>query len=141
MQNGFDEAIVLTQDGHVSEGSAENIFIVRNGQLHTPGLTDNILEGITRGVVKELATQELGLTVIERSIDRTELYAADEMFFCGTGVEVTPVVEIDHRPIGNGQIGPIFSQIKDLYQAATHGRDPKRRSWCTAVFETVTQPS
>jgi branched-chain amino acid aminotransferase len=90
-------------------------------------------------VVKELAIQELGLTVIERSIDRTELYAADEMFFCGTGVEVTPVVEIDHRPIGNGQIGPVFSQIKDLYHAATHGSDPKRRSWCTSVFETVTQ--
>lgn len=137
MQNGFDEAIVLTQDGHVSEGSAENIFIVRNGVLHTPGLTDNILEGITRAVVKELATVELGLTVVERSIDRTELYAADEMFFCGTGVEVTPVVEIDHRAIGDGTIGPIFSRIKDLYHAATHGNDPKRRAWCTPVFEAV----
>lgn len=137
MQNGFDEAIVLTQDGHVSEGSAENIFIVRNGVLHTPGLTDNILEGITRHVVSQLATEELGLTVVERSLDRTELYAADEMFFCGTGVEVTPVVEIDHRPIGTGEIGPIFTQIKDLYYAATHATDPKRREWCTPVYEVV----
>ncbi len=137
MQNGFDEAIVLTQDGHVSEGSAENLFIVRNGVLHTPGVTDNILEGITRLVVKELATQELGMTVVERSIDRTELYAADEMFFCGTGVEITPVVEIDHRAIGNGEIGPVFSKIKDLYYAATHGKDAKRREWCSAVYESV----
>jgi branched-chain amino acid aminotransferase len=137
MQNGYDEAIVLTQDGHVSEGSAENIFIVRNGVLHTPGLTDNILEGITRHVVSQLATEELGLTVVERSLDRTELYAADEMFFCGTGVEVTPVVEVDRRPVGSGAIGPIFTQIKDLYYAATHGTDPKRREWCTPVYEAV----
>ena len=135
--NGFDEAIMLTSEGHVSEGSAENIFIVRNGVLHTPGLTDNILEGITRHVVSQLATEELGLTVVERSLDRTELYAADEMFFCGTGVEVTPVVEVDRRPVGSGAIGPIFTQIKDLYYAATHGTDPKRREWCTPVYEAV----
>lgn len=137
MLNGYDEAIVLTQEGHVSEGSAENIFIVRNGVLHTPGLTDNILEGITRNVVKQLAIEELGLSVVERSLDRTELYAADEIFFCGTGVEVTPVVEIDHRPIGDGTIGPIFSKIKDLYYAATHGTDTRRKEWCTPVYEAV----
>ncbi len=134
MLNGYDEAIVLTDDGHVSEGSAENIFLVRNGVLHTPGLTDNILEGITRTVIKELATQELGLQVVERSIDRTELYAADEIFFCGTGVEVAPVIEVDRRPVGDGAIGPIFKQIQSLYYAATHGADAKRRAWCTPVY-------
>ena len=137
MQNGFDEGIVLTQDGHVCEGSAENIYVVRNGVLYTPGITDNILEGITRHVIKQLATEELGLHVVERSIDRTELYAADEIFFCGTGVEVTPVVEVDHRAVGNGQIGPIFSQIRSLYYAVTHGQDPKRREWCSPVYNSV----
>ena len=137
MQNGFDEGIVLTQDGHVCEGSAENIYVVRNGVLYTPGITDNILEGITRHVIKQLATEELGLQVVERSIDRTELYAADEIFFCGTGVEVTPVVEVDHRAVGNGQIGPIFSQICSLYYAVTHGQDPKRREWCSPVYNSV----
>lgn len=137
MQNGFDEGIVLTQDGHVCEGSAENIYVVRNGVLYTPGITDNILEGITRHVIKQLATEELGLQVVERSIDRTELYVADEIFFCGTGVEVTPVVEVDHRAVGNGQIGPIFSQIRSLYYAVTHGQDPKRREWCSPVYTSV----
>ncbi|MBM7844257.1 MULTISPECIES: branched-chain amino acid transaminase [Herpetosiphon] len=137
MQNGFDEGIVLTQDGHVCEGSAENIYVVRNGVLYTPGITDNILEGITRHVIKQLATEELGLQVVERTIDRTELYAADEIFFCGTGVEVTPVVEVDHRAVGNGEIGPIFTQLRSLYYAATHGQDAKRREWCSPVYSSV----
>lgn len=139
MQNGYDEAIVLTHDGHVSEGSAENIFIARNGVLHTPGQTENILEGITRKVITTLATEELGLEIVERAIDRTELYAADEIFFCGTGVEVAPVVEVDRRPVGDGEIGPIFSEIKRLYYAATHGQDSKRREWCTPVYAGVAE--
>ena len=132
--NGFDEAIVLTEDGHVSEGSAENLFIVRDRVLITPPVTDNILEGITRKVIIELARQELGLEVMERSIDRTELYVADEVFFCGTGVQVVAVAQIDHRSIGTGQIGPIVKALRDLYFQIVRGQASKYRAWCTPVY-------
>ena len=132
--NGFDEAIVLTSDGHVSEGSAENLFIVRDRVLITPPVTDNILEGITRKVIIELARQELGLEVMERSIDRTELYVADEVFFCGTGVQVVAVAQIDHRTIGTGQIGPIVKALRDLYFQVVRGQVSKYRAWCTPVY-------
>jgi len=132
--NGFDEAIVLTNDGHVSEGSAENLFIVRDRVLITPPLTENILEGITRKVIIELARQELGLVVIERSIDRTELYVAEEIFLCGTGVQVAAVTQVDHRIIGTGQIGPIVKRLRDLYFQVVRGQAPKYRAWCTPVY-------
>jgi len=132
--NGFDEAIVLTQDGHVSEGSAENLFIVRDRVLITPPVTENILEGITRKVIIELARKELGLEVMERSIDRTELYVAEEVFFCGTGVQVAAVVQIDHRTIGTGQIGPIVKALRDLYFQVVRGQVSKYRAWCTPVY-------
>ena len=132
--NGFDEAIVLTGDGHVSEGSAENIFVMRNGELITPPLTDNILEGITRQVIIELARQELGLQVVERSIDRTELYVADEAFFCGTGVQVAAITKIDHRPIGNGQLGPVVKSLRGLYFDVVRGKADQYRRWCTPVY-------
>ena len=132
--NGFDEAIVLTQDGHVSEGSAENLFIVRDRVLITPPVTENILEGITRKVIIELARKELGLEVMERSIDRTELYVAEEVFFCGTGVQVAAVVQIDHRTIGTGQIGPIVKSLRDLYFQVVRGQVSKYRAWCTPVY-------
>ena len=132
--NGFDEAIVLTEDGHVSEGSAENLFIVRDRALITPPVTDNILEGITRKVILELARQELGLEVMERSIDRTELYVAEEVFFCGTGVQVVAVAQIDHRTIGTGQIGPIVKALRDLYFQVVRGQISKYRAWCTPVY-------
>lgn len=132
--NGFDEAIVLTQDGHVSEGSAENLFIVRDRVLITPPVTENILEGITRKVIIELARKELGLEVVERSIDRTELYVAEEAFFCGTGVQVAAVAQIDHRAIGTGQIGPIVKALRDLYFQVVRGQVPKYRAWCTPVY-------
>ena len=132
--NGFDEAIVLTHDGHVSEGSAENLFIVRDHVLITPPVTENILEGITRKVIIELARQELGLEVIERSIDRTELYVAEEIFLCGTGVQVAAVVQVDHRVIGTGQISPIVKRLRDLYFQVVRGQVPKYRIWCTPVY-------
>ncbi|MBU0491194.1 MAG: branched-chain amino acid transaminase [Chloroflexi bacterium] len=135
VHKGFDEAIVLTHDGHVSEGSAENFFLVRNGALITPPVTDNILEGITRDTVMELAKRELGIPTRERTIDRSELYAADEAFFCGTGVQVAAVVSIDHRPVGDGIIGPITKQIRDLYFAVVRGQLPAYAHWLTPVYE------
>ncbi len=118
--NGYEEAIVLTQDGKVSEGSAENLFMVRRGRLVTPGVHSDILEGITRAGIIELARAELGLECEVRSIDRSELYVADEVFLCGTGAQVSPVSSIDHRPVGNGQIGPITG--------ADHARLLRRRA-------------
>ncbi len=134
VKSGFDEAILLTADGHVAEGSAENIFIVRGKSVITPPVTDNILEGITRDSVMELAETELGLEVIERSIDRSELYQADEVFFTGTAVGVSPVVEIDHRPIGDGAIGKVGAALVQLYDDVTLGRLSQYSHWITAVF-------
>jgi branched-chain amino acid aminotransferase len=133
MENGFDEAIMLSMDGHVSEGSGENLFMVRHGQLLTPYLADNILEGITRGTVTEIATKELGLKVEERSVDRTELYVADEIFLCGTGAEITPVTEVDHRPVKDGKIGPITKKLQEIYFAAVKGDSDKYAGWLTPV--------
>lgn len=131
--NGFDEAIVLGADGHVSEASAANLFIVRDGRLITPPLTSDVLEGITRQVVAQLAEERLGLTVVERAIDRTELYVADEAFFCGTGAEVKPIVEVDRRPVGGGQVGPIGAMLAKLYTEVVRGKAPAYREWCTPV--------
>jgi branched-chain amino acid aminotransferase len=132
--NGFDEAIVLTSDGHVSEGSAENLFIVKRGTLITPPVTDNILEGITRGRLLEIARDELGITALERQIDRTELYNADEVFLCGTGAQISPVIEIDRRPIGSGRPGPVTRDLSRTYFDAVRGRLPAYRSWLTPVY-------
>ena len=134
MMNGFDEAIVLNPDGHVSEGSAENIFIIRNRTLITPPVSDNILEGITRRTLMDLATTQLGLQVVERSIDRTELYVADEAFFCGTGVQVAAIASVDRRPIGAGKMGPITTELRDLYFEVVRGNVPQYCDWCTPVF-------
>ncbi|MGH9394593.1 MAG: branched-chain amino acid transaminase [Terriglobales bacterium] len=127
--NGHDEAIFLNQDGHVAEGAACNVFMVRKGKLITPPVTDNILEGITRDSVIELARAELGLEVLERSIDRSELYICDEVFFCGTAVEVLPVTHVDHRPVGNARAGAITARIGAIYREATRGRLPAYRHW------------
>lgn len=131
---GCDEAIVLTHDGHVSEGSAENLFLVRNGKLITPPVTDDILEGITRNTVMEIALAEFGVDTEVRTVDRSELYVADEAFFCGTGVQIEPIVEIDHRVIGDGKMGPITQKIYDLYFDIVRGKVPKYRHWCTPVY-------
>jgi len=130
---GYDDAIVLNQDGHVAEGSAANFMMVRNGALITPPATENILEGITRRTIMQIAADELHLPVIERPIDRSELYLADEAFFCGTGAQVTPIAEVDHRPLGNGEVGPITRQVRDLYFDIAYGREPNYRHWVTAV--------
>jgi branched-chain amino acid aminotransferase len=135
LMNGFDEAIVLNEDGHVSEGSAENLFIVRDGALITPPVSDNILEGITRAAVIQLAQDELGLVTVERPIDRTELYIADEAFFCGTGVQVAAIASVDHRPVGTGKLGPIVSDLRDVYFAAVRGQLPKYEDWLTPVYQ------
>ncbi len=132
--NGYDEAIVLTMDGHVSEGSAENLFIVRDGKLITPAATDDILEGITRAGLMQLARQEMGLETIVRSVDRSELYVADEVFLCGTGAQLSPVVEIDHRVVGNGEVGPITRQLATLYFDVVRGKMPAYTSWLTPVY-------
>lgn len=139
--NGYDEAIVLNENGHVSEGSAENIFIVRDGVLITPPVTENILEGITRKTVMELAHEELGIETVERPIDRTECYVADEAFFVGTGVQIVAITRIDHRPIGSGQMGPIVRALRDLYFAVVRGKVAKYRHWCTPVYEPETPPT
>lgn len=132
--NGYDEAIVLNQDGHVSEGSAENFFMIRNGKLVTPSVQDNILEGVTRATVMELARDELGLEVVERSIDRSELYLADEAFFTGTGAQVAAIVEIDHRPLGEGGTGPLTRQIQELYFSTVRGKNERYAHWVTPVY-------
>jgi branched-chain amino acid aminotransferase len=134
MQNGFDEAIMLTHEGHVCEGSAENIFLVRDGKLITPPESENILEGITRATLIHLATEEMGLEVVSRCIDRSELYIADEVFLCGTGAQVSPVIEIDRRRIGDGEPGPLTSRIQADYFDICKGRNPKYRDWLTAVY-------
>ena len=132
--NGADEAIVLTLDGHVSEGSAENLFMVRRGALVTPPVSEDILEGITRAGIVEIAERELGLRVLDRQIDRTELLVADEVFLCGTGAQVSPVTEIDHHVIGGGRIGPITGRIKDVYFDAVRGRLPSYAHWLTPIY-------
>ena len=134
MLNGYDEAIVLTHEGHVSEGSAENLFMVRKGQVVTPGVDQDILEGISRTVLMQLLKQELGLDTVVRDIDRSELYIADEVFLCGTGAQISPVTSIDHRPVGTGQIGPITGQLSTAYFDAVRGRNPAYSSWLTPVY-------
>jgi len=133
-ENGYDEAILLNADGTVSEGAGENIFLVRNGQLVTPGPEQNILEGITRDAVITLAREELGLTVIERAVSRSELYVADELFFTGTAAQVSAVGEVDGRVIGDGQIGPITAKLQKLFFGVVRARNPKYAHWCTAVY-------
>jgi len=131
---GFDEAIVLNADGHVAEGSAENIFLVRKGVLCTPPVTDNILEGITRRTVIMLLKEEMGVEVIERPIDRTEVYLAEEIFFCGTGVQIAAITKVDHRPIGTGQMGPVTAQLRKVYFDVVRGHNPKYREFCYPVY-------
>ena len=130
--NGFDEALVLTPDGHASEASAANIFVVRDGILLTPPVNDDILEGVTRRAIFELA-EASGIRVEVRSIDRSEIYVADEMFLCGTGVQLSPVIELDHRKVGDGEIGPITRLMRQAYFDAVRGRTPAFAHWLTPI--------
>jgi branched-chain amino acid aminotransferase len=134
MENGFDEAIMLTNDGHVSEGSAENIFLLRDGVAYTPPTSDNILEGLTRAALMELLKKELDIDVVERCIDRSELYVADEIFLCGTGAQIAPAVEVDRRPIGDGRVGPVVTKLQKLYFDIVRGNSAKYRNWLTPVY-------
>lgn len=129
--SGFDEAIMLNADGHVSEGSGENIFIIRNGKIITPSPADNILEGITADTVVELAKAEFGIETVQRQIDRSEMYIADEIFMTGTAAHLTPVVEVDRRPVGDGTPGPITKQLSELFFDVIRGKNEKYKHWCT----------
>jgi len=130
--NGFDEALVLTPDGHASEASAANLFIVRDGVVITPPVSDDILEGVTRKAIMGLA-QDMGYPVEVRSIDRSELYVCDEVFLFGTGVQVSPVIEVDHRPVGTGKVGAISRAISERYFAAVRGNLPEYLHWLTPI--------
>ncbi len=140
MLNGFDDAIVLNQNGHVSEGSAANFMMVRDGDVITPPVTANILEGITRRSLITLLRKDLGLNVIEREIDRSELYLADEAFFCGTGVQIAAIASIDHRPIGQGATGPITQQLRELFFRVLRGEAGEYADWLSPVLKTESSP-
>ena len=135
--NGFDEAIMLDERGHISEGSGENIFVIMDGVMYTPPPSSDILVGITRDTVITLAREELGVPVVERDIDRTELYTADECFMTGTAAHVTPVVELDRRAIGSGKMGPISAEIVRLYFDIITGKNAKYLHWCTPCYSKV----
>ena len=131
---GFDEAIMLTHDGTVSEGSSCNLFILRNGKLATPALSEDILEGVTRNALIDMLRSDFAMVVEERRIDRTELYASDEIFLCGTGVQVSPVASVDHRPVGTGRPGPLSMKLQAAYLAACRGENEQYRSWVMPVY-------
>jgi branched-chain amino acid aminotransferase len=130
---GFDEAIVLDHNNHVSEGSAMNIFMVRDGVLVTPPVTDNILEGITRRSIIELARDELGIQVVERSIDRTELFIAEELFMTGTAAQIVSVTRIDHRPVGAGSMGPLTAKLRVMFEDIVRAKNTKYLQWNVEV--------
>lgn len=131
---GYDEALVLTQEGHLSEGSAANVFMVRRGELVTPPISADLLEGITRRSIIQLAQERLNLPVVEREIDRTEVYLADELFMCGTGVQMAAITRVEHRAIGTGQMGPVTQRLRDLFFRVVRGQEPQYRDWLLPVY-------
>jgi branched-chain amino acid aminotransferase len=135
IEKGFDEAIMLTPDGHISEGSGENIFLVADGKLITPARDNHILLGITRDTVIQLAKDELGLETVERPVKLDELFSAEECFLTGTAAHITPVGEIDHRPVGKGGVGTITRKLQELYFEIIRGDNPKYIDWCTPVYK------
>ena len=137
MLSGYDEALVLNQDGHVSEASAANFMMVRDGVVITSPITDNILEGITRRTMIQLLREDLGVEVVERSIDRTELYIADEAFLCGTGVQIAAIASVDNRELAHGSPGPITARLRDLYFDIVYGRNQKYMEWLTPIPQAV----
>jgi branched-chain amino acid aminotransferase len=130
---GYDDCLMLTEDGHIAEGSAANFFMIQGRTLVTPPVTDDILVGITRAAVMQLAA-DVELDVVERSVDRTEVYQADEAFLCGTGVQVAPIVEVDGRAVGSGRPGTTTLRLQEAYFRAVRGNDPRYRQWCTPVY-------
>jgi branched-chain amino acid aminotransferase len=134
IESGFDEAIVLTVDGHVSEGSAENLFMVKDGAFITPPVSDDILEGVTRMLLMRVIREELKMPLIERSIDRTELYTCEELLLCGTGAQVSPVVEVDRRKVGDGKVGELTQELQSIYFEAVRGESSKHKDWSLPVY-------
>jgi len=137
-RNGYDEAIFLTSAGKVSEGATSCFAMVRNGALVTPPVTSAILESVTRSTLLELAAADLGLRVEEREVDRTELYVAEEAFFCGSGYEMKPVLSVDRFPVGGGRVGKVTRRLWDAYEAVVRGRDKARAGWLTPVRQPAT---
>ncbi|HDP35358.1 MAG TPA: branched-chain amino acid transaminase [Candidatus Hydrogenedentes bacterium] len=133
-QAGFHEAVFLREDGTVAEGSAMNLFLVQNNKVITSPPNADILVGITRNTIMQLAREALGLEVIERNIGRSELYVSDELFFCGTGAQVAPVRSVDRRVINGGTPGPITKQLQSVYFDVVQGKNPNYRHWCRAVY-------
>lgn len=133
---GFDEAILLNEDGSVSEAAGMNLFLVRKGRLVTPPITDNVLEGITRETVFQMS-RDLSIPYEERTVDRSELYTADEVFICGTGAEIAGIGMIDHRKVSDGNAGPITTRIQHLYFSAVRGHEPAYHGWLTSVYGRV----
>jgi len=134
VESGFDEAIVLTVEGHVSEGSAENLFMLKDGVFVTPPVTDDILEGVTRTLLMSLIKDALGKPVVERSIDRTELYTCEELLLCGTGAQISPVIEVDRRPVGSGKVGEFTQELQSIYFGAVRGELAKYKDWTLPVY-------
>jgi branched-chain amino acid aminotransferase len=132
--NGYDEAILLTEDGKVSEGSAEHVFIVRRGKLVSPPSTYDNLDGITRRSLLQMAVEDLKIEVEEREIGRSELYVAEELFLCGTGAQITPVRAVDKRKVGDGGIGPVTTKLQKHFDDVVHGRVSARKSWLFPVW-------
>lgn len=131
---GFQDAILLDSRGKVTEGPGYNIFVIRHGQVMTPPVTNGILEGVTRDTLIRLFEEKHGMPVVQREIDRTELYVADEVFFCGSGKEVTAIGSIDHRPVGNGGTGPWTQKIKETYFEVAKGKQQDYASWLVPIF-------
>jgi len=135
IENGCDEAIMLTPEGYVAEGTGENIFVIKNGKMITPASYDGMLMGITRETAMELAKSELGVETVERHVDRIELYNADECFMTGTAAHITPVAEIDGRKVADGQVGEITGKLQSIYAEAIKGNNQKYIDWCTPAYK------
>jgi branched-chain amino acid aminotransferase len=133
-QNGYDEAILLSHDGHVSEGSAENIFLVRNGALYTPDPSQNVLEGCTRRAIMQIAQEQFNIPIVERSIDRGELYSAEEIFFTGTAAGIGHIASVDKRVVGDGKMGPVTRKLSEFYQRAVRNQEPAYANWITSTY-------
>jgi branched-chain amino acid aminotransferase len=136
--DGYDQPILLNREGHVAEGTGATFFMVRKGRLVTPPITADILESITRTTLMEAICPDLlGMDVVEREIDRTELYVAEEAFFCGSGYEITPIVSIDRFPLGDGEVGPVTRRLRRAYMDIVTGADKRYPQWRTAVYQAV----
>lgn len=134
MLSGYDDGLMLNNDGHVAEFSAANFMMLRKGVVITPPISANILEGITRRSLIQMLRDDLGLEVVERQIDHTEVYLADEIFMCGTGAQISPVTRVEHRPVGNGEVGPITRRLRDLFMNTVYGREDKYRDWVAPIY-------